>query len=120
MGEKEKVKEKLQNVFDELIKEIESIKEIKDENSIKFKEYFDNIIQQIDREKMDSNEILDSPLKEEDQERFVNYYSPLFEKKETFIKKCLKENNNDYQKTLDKLEKITNKKSQDYIYYIIY
>ena len=111
MGEKEKLKEKLQNVFDELIKEIESIKEIKDENSIKFKEYFDNIIQQIDREKMDSNEILDSPLKEEDQERFVNYYSPLFEKKETFIKKCLKKNNNDYQKTLDTLEKITNKKS---------
>ena len=111
MGEKEKLKEKLQNAFDDLIKEIESIKEIKDENSIKFKEYFDNIIQQIDREKMDSNEILDSPLKEEDQERFVNYYSPLFEKKETFIKKCLKENNNDYQKTLDTLEKITNKKS---------
>ena len=111
MGEKEKVKEKLQNAFDELIKEIESIKEIKDENSIKFKEYFDNIIQRIDEEKMDSNEFLDSPLKEEDQERFVNYYSPSFKKKETFIKKCLKENNNDYQKTLDTLEKITNKKS---------
>ena len=111
MGEKEKLKEKLQNVFDELIKEIESIKEIKDENSIKFKEYFDNIIQQIDREKMDSNEILDSPLKEEDQERFVNYYSSKFNKKQISVKKCLKENNNDYQKTLDTLEKITNKKS---------
>ena len=111
MGEKEKVKEKLQNVFDELIKEIESIKEIKDENSIKFKEYFDNIIQQIDREKMDSNEILDSPLKEEDQERFVNYYSSEFNKKQISVKKCLKENNNDFQKTLDKLKKKTNNES---------
>ena len=107
MGAKEKLKEKLQNVFDELIKEIESIKEIKDENSIKFKEYFDNIIQQIDREKMDSNEILDSPLKEEDQDRFVDYYSSLISKKKTYIKKCLKENNNDYQKTLDTLKKKT-------------
>ena len=111
MGEKEKVKEKLQNVFDELIKEIESIKEIKDENSIKFKEYFDNIIQQIDEEKMDSNEFLDSPLKEEDQERFVNYYSSEFNKKQISVKKCLKENNNDFQKTLDKLKKKTNNES---------
>ena len=105
MGEKEKLKEKLQNAFDDLIKEIESIKEIKDENSIKFKEYFDNIIQQIDEEKMDSNEFLDSPLKEEDQDRFVDYYSPLISKKKTYIKKCLKENNNDFQKTLDTLKK---------------
>ena len=111
MGEKEKVKEKLQKAFDELIKEIESIKEIKDENSIKFKEYFDNIIQRIDEEKMDSNEFLDSPLKEEDQERFVNYYSSEFNKKQISVKKCLKENNNDFQKTLDKLKKKTNNES---------
>ena len=96
MVEKEKLKEKLQNEFNQLKTEIRNIK---DEDFQNFDQDFEQIIGLIDEEKMELSEI--SPLNEKDQERFVNYYREKIGKKKSFIKDCLKEAENDLQKTFE-------------------
>ena len=95
MGEKEKLKEKLRNKYNELKTEI---KNIKDEDFKNFDIDFENIIKLIDEEKMELSEI--STLNEKDQKRFVNFYSKEICKKESFIKKCLTKAKNNFQETL--------------------
>ena len=109
MVEKEKLKEKLQNVYNQLKTEIRNIK---DEDFQKFDQDFENIIKLIDEEKMELSEI--SPLNEKDQQRFVNYYSDETGKTKSFIKQRLEEAQNDLQKTFEVFKKnninIDNKK----------
>ena len=109
MVEKEKLKEKLQNVYNQLKTEIRNIK---DEDFQKFDQDFEQIIGLIDEEKMELSEI--SPLNEKDQQRFVNYYNDETGKTKSFIKQRLEEAQNDLQKTFEVFKKnninIDNKK----------
>ena len=96
MVEKEKLKEKLQNEYNQLKTEIRNIK---DEDFQNFDQDFEKIIKLIDEEKMELSEI--SPLNEKDQDRFANYYYEKIGKTKTVIKRCLKEAENNLEKTFE-------------------
>ncbi len=108
MEKKEQLKKELQNIFNELKKEIRKIKE---EDFQNFDEYFEKILHLIDEEKMEPNEIVlkkeeKKENKKNDRERFIEYYRDNGGYYEDFINECLDDCDGDYHKTLEKLGEI--------------
>ena len=107
MAAKEELKKKIKTKINELKLGLN----MKDEDFKEYEPSIKEIIDLIDKEKMEKEEF--TILDEIDQNRFINYYNEKGQHKESSINKYLQKFNNDFQKILAKMEEKKVDKADD-------